>query len=58
MQLTFILTCFAKYDFLVDFITEVRIALAEVILELHGSFTLQRHLVVYLAETFVKACLC
>ena len=37
-----------------EFITEVGIVLAEVILELHGSFTLERHLVIYLAETFVK----
>ena len=37
-----------------EFITEVSIALAEVILELHGSITLERHLVTYLAETFVK----
>ena len=53
MQLTFILTCFAKYVFLADFFvvtnqanyqdysgiyTEVGIASAEAILELHGSF--------------------
>ena len=65
MQLTFILTCFAKYDFLVDFfvvtnqanykttrefITEVGIALAlEVILELLGSFTLERRAFRYLS---------
>ena len=30
------------------------IALAEVILELHGSFTLEWRLVIYVAETFVK----
>ena len=56
MQLTFILTCFAKCVFLVDFFvvtdqanyqdcsgiyTEVGIALAEDILELHCSFTLR-----------------
>ena len=35
----------------------VGIVLAEVILDLLGSFTLERHLVIYLAETFVKACL-
>ena len=54
MQLTFMLTCFAKYDLLIDvfvvtnqanykttreFITEVGIALEQVILELLGSFT-------------------
>ena len=66
MQLTFILTyCFAKYDFLVDvlslqskrtikttreFITEVGIALAEVILELPGSFTLERRPFRYLSR--------
>ena len=53
MQLTFILTCFAKYVFLADFFvvtnqanyqdysgiyTEVGIASAEAILKLHGSF--------------------
>ena len=37
-----------------EFITEVGIALAEAILELHGSFILERHLVIYLEETFVK----
>ena len=37
-----------------EFITEVGIALAEAILELYGSFTLERHLVIYIAETFVK----
>ena len=67
--MTFILTCFAKCVFIVDvfvvqikrtvktnreFITEVGIALAEAILELHGSFILERHLVIYLEETFVK----
>ena len=40
-----------------EFITEVGIVLAEVILELHDSFTLERRLVIYLAETFVKSCL-
>ena len=30
------------------------IALAEVVLELHGSFTLEWRLVIYVAETFVK----
>ena len=74
MQLAFVVTCFAKYDFPVDvfvvqiertikitreFITkQVGIALAKVILELQGSFTLERHLVICLAETFVKACPC
>ena len=63
MQLTFIVTCFAKYDFLLDFFVVTnqvnyqdysgiynwgRHAFAEVILELHGSFTLERHLVIYL----------
>ena len=30
------------------------IALAEVILDLHGSFTLEWRLVIYVPETFVK----
>ena len=34
--------------------SEVGILLAEAVLELHGSFNLERHLVIYLAETFVK----
>ena len=34
--------------------SKVGIALAEVIPELHGSFNLERYLVIYLAETFVK----
>ena len=58
---TYKLRCLTKYYFLVDpfvvtnqanrsrllgkFITEVRIALAEVTLELQGSFTLEMHLV-------------
>ena len=63
MQLTFMLTCFAKCDLLIDvfvvtnqanykttreFITEVGIALEQVILELLGSFTLERRAFRYL----------
>ena len=65
MQLTFMLTCFAKYDLLIDvfvvtnqanykttreFITEVGIALEQVILELLGSFTLERRAFRYLSR--------
>ena len=48
----------ANYQDYSGIYTEVDIVLAEVILELRGSFTLERHLVIYLAETFVKVCLC
>ena len=59
------LTCFAKYDLLIDvfvvtnqanykttreFITEVGIALEQVILELLGSFTLERRAFRYLSR--------
>ena len=37
-----------------EFITEAGIVLADVILELHGSFTLEWRLVIYLAETLSK----
>ena len=65
MQLTFMLTCFAKYDLLIDvfvvtnqanykttreFITEVGIALEQVILEFLGSFTLERRAFPYLSR--------
>ena len=65
MQLTFMLTRFAKYDLLIDvfvvtnqanykttreFITEVGIALEQVILELLGSFTLERRAFRYLSR--------
>ena len=66
MQLTFMVTCFAKYDFLVDVFVvtyqanyqdysriyncEVGIALAELILELLGSFTVERRAFRYLSR--------
>ena len=60
-------TCFAKYDFLVDFFVVTNQAnyqdysgiYTEVGITRTPRFlvTLERHLVIYLAETFVKVCL-